>query len=228
MCNNFTFSFGFCIWDYSSNSKIVYETTRKLKKNSFCKHGWVVLVHIIWNEINNMISSIFSKSFRPNCFIISFKSIHIFKVSITDSNNNNCKRICWSSNNLINCSFHIIDNTISNNQQDLEFLIVLITWVGFANIVHFADHIFKISWAWKLNVLNNMLITSTYFCQISNSWIKYITVHCETMWSLSHVWLNTSTKTIEIYFFRSIIELEDAPYLLNYLHILIVLHIKIM
>lgn len=143
-------------WYDTVSFKIAQELTWDLFKDLLSKESWVVLELGEWYKLDDIARHVFLILLGIKWIIISIKNIHRCEISFSNSNNNNRKWKSWSSNNLIYCLFHIIDDTISQNQQDLIFLVVLCHLVSFCHIVYKFDNFVEMSWSVEVNIVQSL------------------------------------------------------------------------
>ena len=130
-----------------SLSHVVYELAWQFLEGLLGKQSRVVFEIIERYELHDISSSIFTELSREESFVITVKFVHHAEISITNSDNNDCKRVVGSSDNLINCSFHIINHTISNDQENLELLVLIITWIRLAHAIDGVENFTEMGWS---------------------------------------------------------------------------------
>ena len=134
----------------------------------------------------------------------------------------------WTPYNLIDSLSQIIDYTISDDQKNLELLIVVVARICFTNVVYCFNNWSKMSWAIQINILQTILVISNHFLQVVDSGVKNIAIQCKAMWCSLHVRRDSTSETKQIDFFFRVVELQDPAYLLNHLQVLVFSHVEIM
>lgn len=122
---------GFCtgMWHNIMLPEEVQKLRWDLHKSLLSEEMWVCLKIIEWHELNDICSHVFTVILGVESLLVTIENLHRFKISITDTNNNNGNWEFRSSNNFVNCFVHIINDTICDDHANLEFLAFLRDWL---------------------------------------------------------------------------------------------------
>jgi len=85
----------------------------------------VVLEVIERHELHDVSFHVFLESARVQGFFVAIERVHVGKVSIANSNDDNRQRKTRTTHNLVNRLSHVVDDSVGDQQKDLELLIHL-------------------------------------------------------------------------------------------------------
>jgi len=78
----------------------------------------IVLEVVEGHELNDVCSGINAERIGIQSLIITIKRVHVAKVCITNSYDDDSEWKLRTSDDLVNCLIHVIDDPISNQQKD--------------------------------------------------------------------------------------------------------------
>lgn len=124
---------------------------------------------------------------------------------------------------------HIINHTISNDEKNLELLILVITWVGLAHIVDAVENRPEMSWTVQVDIVvaDAVLVVLDHIVQIVYTWIKNVAIHGEAVRSALTVGRDTTTEAEQVDLLVRVVVLEDAANLVDHLQILVPVHVEV-
>jgi len=76
----------------------------------------IVLEVVEWHELNDVCSGIRAEGIGIQRLIITIKRVHVAKVCITNSDDDDSEWKLRTSYDLVNCLIHVVDDAISNQQ----------------------------------------------------------------------------------------------------------------
>ena len=129
---------------------------------------------------------------------------------------------------MIDCLSHIIDYTVGNNQQNLEFLVLEVARISLANTVDGVQNRAEVGGTIQIDICQIMLVVLDDFLKVIDSRIEDVTVHSETVSGPLSIWGYTTTEAKQVDSLVSIVVLENSADLLNDLQVLITLHVEVM
>ena len=104
---------------------------------------------------------------------------------------------------------HVVDYTVSEDQQNLVFLVVLIINSGFTPVIYFFQDLAEMSWAIKLNSAQTVHVCFYNSFEALAFWLEYVSIESKAVTCSSMVWLDACSKTIGWDLFITIIVLKD-------------------
>lgn len=116
--------------------EVIQELIRNFVKSLFSEQHGIVLEFAEWNELHDISVHIPLVLVREERGFISIKLVHGTEVSIADTHNDNGERVARATDNLVNSSLHVIDNTVSNDKQNVILLILLGHIHRLSHVVH--------------------------------------------------------------------------------------------
>ena len=113
------------VWSDVSRLEIIYQLLWNFFKNSFCQKEWVIFNLTEWNELHNVSWNILIQFVAVQRIDITIKLLHLLKFSVSNTNYNDWQWQHRSSDNLFNGFFHVINNSVCNDQANWILLFEL-------------------------------------------------------------------------------------------------------
>lgn len=125
---------------------------------------------------------------------------------------------------------YIINNAVSDDQQNLEFLVIVISRVTFAHTVCHVKNLVEVSWPVQIHIIigDTVLVVLHDFLDVVHPWIKNVSVHRKAMRWLLNEWLNRTAETKQIDFLVRVVVVQNAADLIDHLNVLVLFHVPIM
>ena len=166
-----------------------------------------MLEFIEWNKLNNVSFSESTIPIAEQWLLIAIQSLHVLKVSITDSYYDNWKWVLWTTNDLVNCILHIVDYSICYDKQNIEFLVIKCGWFKLCFIVNGLYDATEMGRSVKTHIWQTVFVMSNNIFDTINSWVKNISIHRKTMWGSLVIRWDRTTKAIKIDLFVWVVKL---------------------
>jgi hypothetical protein len=104
---------------------------------------------------------------------------------------------------------HVVDYTVSEDQQNLVFLVVLIINSRLTPVIYFFQDLAEMSWAIKLNSAQTVHVCFYNSFEALAFWLEYVSIESKAVTCSSMVWLDACSETIGWDLFITIIVLKD-------------------
>ena len=149
---------------------------------------------------------------------IGVKLHHFIEIGVTNANNNNRESKTTRSDDLIYSFLHIVDNPISNNQNNGILLIVLT--LLHAHLVYKSVHILQnfaeMSWAIQLHLLERLIVGIEHPLHCVALWLEDVSVQSEAVGSrvVGGSW-QLCPETIHWVHLVGVVVLDDAQHTLD-------------
>lgn len=181
-----------------------------------------------WYKLNNVPCHKLLKLSGVKRLGISVKGVHAAKVGITHSDNDDRQRMFGSTDNLVYCLLHIVDDTISEDQQDLILLVKLIVNSGLTSVVHFFQDLTKVGWAIEINPSQTMHVRFHHTFEPLALWLENVTVQSKAVTCSALVRLDTRSESVSRDLFVAVIVLKDITHRFKCLQVFISLKVLAM
>ena len=139
--------------------------------------------------------------------IFPIKFFHVAEISITITNNNHSERIVRATHDLIDSYGQVVYGPISNDQDNLKFLVVLSYFFRFANLIKGSKKAWKVSWTIQFYFGDSLFVVCCHILKTIYTRIEYVTIQCEAVRSLLGVGGNCTSEPVEINFFGRVVKL---------------------
>jgi len=188
----------------------------------------VVLEVIEGHKLDDISSHVLAVGLRVESLFVSIEDLHGLEVGVTDSDNDDGDGELGSTDYLVDCLVHIIDNTIGDDHTDVELLSVLAHRLSLSIVINGLEDLREVSWPVKIDVLDGILVAVDHLVEAVDSGIEDISIESEAMRGSIVVGWDGSAEAIQIDVLVSVVELKDVADRLNGLEILVPLRIKVM
>lgn len=118
-------SYSLGVWLDAIQLEVLSQLLRNFCQYFLGKKIGVILKLVKWNKLD-YVSFLLAQRLTKERDLITVKLIHLTEVSVSNTNDNNRKRVVGSSDNLIDCLVSVIDYSVSQNKQNGVLLVKLI------------------------------------------------------------------------------------------------------
>ena len=171
---------------------------------------WISLEFIEWNELDDIGCHVFAVYLGVKSLIISIKGLHRLEISIAHTNDNNGHRKLRTSDNLINCLVHVADDTVGDDDEEVELLVHLINSDRANVVAALVDNVSEVGGAVEFAVVKGALVTIDNCRDAIDSRVEDVAVEGEAVRSSVAVRRHSATETIQVDHLVLVVELEDV------------------
>jgi len=123
------------VWVDVVLSHVVEELTWHFHEGLLRKQVWVVLELIEGDKLNDISCHVLPVGRGVEGLVISIERVHTAEVSIANSDDNDGKRVLRASDNLVDGLVHVVDDTIGEDDKDVELLLLLSDWLRLSVLI---------------------------------------------------------------------------------------------
>ena len=128
----------------------VEKLSGKLHEHFARQHVWIRFEIIKWNELDDISRHVSSQGGRVKGFIIGVKGLHRCEICITHAYDDDSDRKIRTLHDLVDRLLHVSNDSIGQNKQDMELLIVLGHLLLFNHKVELLHDWAEIGWSIEL------------------------------------------------------------------------------
>ena len=150
------------------------------------------------NKLDDIRCHILAVGLRVECLIITIKRLHGLEVRIADTNNDDGHGELRAANDLVNRLVHITDDTIRDDNQDVELLVILIHLLRSDVLVDLVDDFSEVGWSIQLAIIDGALVALNDFVDAVDTWVEDITVEGKTVTTTVSVRWDRATKSVQV------------------------------
>ena len=133
-------------------------------------------------------------SHRVKRHFVGIQDVHTLEIITADANNDDTERKSASTNNLVNCFLHVIDDSICDNEQDLVLLVELRDVLGLSHIVYKLNDRCEISWTVQIDVFKRVFVCFNHTVETIDFRVEYVSIKGKTVRSSVRRWRDSGTK----------------------------------
>lgn len=159
--------------------------------------------------------------------VVSIKHVHSGKVCVTDPDDDDSQRIIAASDNLVNRLLNVINDTVSDDQQNLKLLVAIATRVSLRDVVHGVENAAEVGGPVQIHNVHAVLVVLHDSLKSFNLRVEDVAVHRKTVMCALVVWGNSGTKSEQIDLLIGVVVLEDTADLVDHLKVLVAGWVKI-
>ena len=123
------------------------------------KLGRVVLEVSEGHKLDDIGLHVLFVSHRVERNFVGIQDIHALKIIAAYANNDDAERQSASTNNLVNCLLHIVDDSIGDNEQNLILLVHLRDILGLGHIIYELNNWCEISRTVQIDVFKRVFVS---------------------------------------------------------------------
>ena len=198
-----------------------------LHERLLSKHVRVVLEIVVGHELNDIGGHVLTERLRVECLLIAVELLHGAEIGIADANDDDGEGKLRSFDDLVNRLVHVIDDTVGDDDQDVELLSGLALQVRHDMVVDLSEDFAEVSRSVEAALLQSILIALDHTLNPGNAGIEDISVQGEAVRRTVGVGRDCATEAVEVDHLVSVIELENVAHILDSLQILVALRVEI-
>ena len=104
---------------------------------------------------------------------------------------------------------HIVDDTVGDDQQDLELLVLIAAWVSLHVVVHLIENRAEVGGAVQVYVLEAVSVVSDHFVKSVDAGVENVSIHCEAVARALTVRGYRTTEAVKIDVLIGVVELQN-------------------
>ena len=162
------------------------------------------------HELHDISGHILTVCLRVEGLIIAIQRLHRLEVSIAHANDDNRERQLRPTHDLVNRLVHVTDDSIRDDHQDVELLVLLIHRLARNVLVHLIDDLSEVGGSVELAVLEGSLVALHHFLNAVDARIEDISIEREAVRTPIRVGWDGAPKPVQIDLLVRVIELEDV------------------
>ena len=147
----------------------------------FSKLGRVILEFSERHELYNIGLHVLFVPHGVERHFVSIQDIHALKIITAYTDNDDTERKSATTHNLVNCFLHIVDDSISDDEQDLVLLVHLIDVLRLSHIVYELDDRCEISRAVQIDVFKRVFVCFNYTVETVNFRVENVSIKGKTV-----------------------------------------------
>ena len=171
---------------------------------------WVVLEVVEGHELHDISGHILTVCLRVEGLIIAIQRLHRLEVSIAHANDDNRERQLRPTHDLVNRLVHVTDDSIRDDHQDVELLVLLIHRLARNVLVHLIDDLSEVGGSVELAVLEGSLVALHHFLNAVDARIEDISIEREAVRTPIRVGWDGAPKPVQVDLLVRVIELQDV------------------
>lgn len=145
-------------------------------------------------KLHNISTHLLSVLLTVERFIVRIKDIHRGEVSRTNTNYDDGKGVVTSTHDFIDSSLHVIDDSVSDDQQDVVLLVCLGDCLRLGHLIHQVQDRSKVSRSIQIDRVNGFFVGFNYTVDSIDLRVKYVAVQGETVVGSLGVWRHGGTE----------------------------------
>jgi hypothetical protein len=202
-------------WMNSSLAHELEQLARQFHQCFLCQKMRVVFKLVEGNELNDISLGVLVPSSTEKGLVVTIKCLHVWEVSISNTNNDNGHGVARTSHNLINCLSHVVNDTVCDDQQNLKLLVLEVSRICLNVVIHLVQNWSEMGRAIQINMLQTVLVVGNHFVEPINARVKDVAIHGKAVRSSLTVRRNCTAETIQVDKFVCIVELQNVSHWLD-------------